>query len=393
MSSPALRVLFIHNYYRSTAPSGENSVVAAQQSALRRSGVEVAEYSRSSDSIDSFGPSSKLDLPLRPIVSFRDLAPLRARILEFRPHVVHLHNPYPLISPMAIRVAKTFSLPVVQSVHNYRFRCVNGLYFRAGRSCRDCSKRRFPWPAIAHACYRHSSPQSAVMAASLAAHHGTWQLIDRYLPVSHFVATELRAAGIPQDKIAIVPNATEDPGPPRPLGSGLVYAGRLEAQKGISLLLEAWRHPNRRVKSQLTIAGDGPDRLAVKSAAASDPSITYVGPLSQEEMGHALDSCAAQVIPSLCFEAFSLAAIEAFARGRPVVATNTGALTDLVTPLVGWTCQNSDPAELAATISRALSDRHALERRGSAARSLYEASYTPQSSAQALLNVYKQLAD
>jgi hypothetical protein len=42
---------------------------------------------------------------------------------------------------------------VIQFVHNYRFACANGLYFRDGRVCQDCLGKRVPWPAVTHSCY------------------------------------------------------------------------------------------------------------------------------------------------------------------------------------------------------------------------------------------------
>ena len=65
-----MRVLVVHNEYRSEMPSGENQVVAAEAEMLARAGIEVDFYSRSSDEIESFGPLQRATLPLRPIFSF-----------------------------------------------------------------------------------------------------------------------------------------------------------------------------------------------------------------------------------------------------------------------------------------------------------------------------------
>ena len=57
--------------------------------------------------------------------------------------MLHLHNPYPLLSPWVVRTAHAHGVPVVQTVHNYRQVCASGLYFRDGHICTDCRGRAF----------------------------------------------------------------------------------------------------------------------------------------------------------------------------------------------------------------------------------------------------------
>ena len=84
--------------------------------------------------------------------------------------MLHLHNPYPLLSPWVVRTAHRHGVPVVQTVHNYRQVCSSGLYFRDGVICQDCRGRALGVPAIVHRCYRGSRAQSALMATTLAVH-------------------------------------------------------------------------------------------------------------------------------------------------------------------------------------------------------------------------------
>ena len=67
-----MRVLVVHNEYRSAMPSGENQVVAAEVEMLRAAGVEVDTYFRASDEIEDFGPVQRATLAVRPIYSFED---------------------------------------------------------------------------------------------------------------------------------------------------------------------------------------------------------------------------------------------------------------------------------------------------------------------------------
>ena len=384
-----MRVLVVHNRYRSALPSGENKSVDQVTDMLRNAGVEVETYMRASDEIGHFGLDKRAELAVRPIYSLEDTKAVKALIRSFGPDVVQLHNPYPLISPACIRVAKAEGVPVAQFVHNFRFVCANGLYFRDGRVCQDCLGKRVPWPAVMHGCYRGSMPQSAIMASSLIAHRSTWQMVDRFLPVSGFVAEQLVAAGVPTEKIAVQPNIVLDPGEPAPFGEGLLFAGRLDEEKGIKLLLEAWHLAGLGKATMLTIVGDGGERSTVQKAARADPSISYLGLMTADQVGQLLDDCAVCVVPSLFFETFSRSVIESYARGRPVISTGMGAMGRNVTDEVGWLSPTTSAVGLAETIRQAFGDQGDARVRGMAARLLYERSYRPDIVIRSLLNVYK----
>jgi glycosyltransferase involved in cell wall biosynthesis len=368
-------------------PSGENEVVAADVEALRAAGVEVDTYFRSSDDIESFSPLQRATLPIRPIYSFEDARAIRRLIQQTRPDIVHLHNPFPLISPWIVRVAKSEGVPVVQTVHNYRHSCPAGNFFRDGAVCEDCSGKAFPWPAVAHGCYRGSRPQSAVMATAARLHRGTWLMVDRFLPVSEFVATHLVTSGIPRERIIVRPNSARSRGAVRPLGSGFVFASRLTPEKGASLLISAWMRSSVWQTQRLVVAGDGPERDLVLSA--KNRNVHYVGPVDQARVSTLLDEAAVVVIPSLWYEAFPRILSESFERGRPVVATAIGSLDRLITSDVGWTAP-PDPAAFAKVLSVAASDS-TLQAKGTAARALYESKLTTGATTASLLDLYATL--
>ena len=69
-------------------------------------------------------------------------------IARERPDVMHCVNTFPLISPAAYYAARDAGVGVVQSLHNYRLLCPNGLLLRDGHSCEDCVRTWMPWPAV-----------------------------------------------------------------------------------------------------------------------------------------------------------------------------------------------------------------------------------------------------
>lgn len=384
-----MRVLIVHNRYRSHAPSGENQVVEDEIEMLSAAGVEVTTYLRDSDDIASFGRREKAALSVRPVLSREGIRDVGSHIDRSSPDILHLHNPYPLISPQVIRTAARRGVPVVQTVHNYRHTCMAGTFFRDGKICEDCDGTSAPWPGMAHGCYRGSRAQSAVMTVALTVHRSTWRMVDRFLPVSSYVGQRLSSLGIPDDRIVVKPNAVTDPGRPSPLGRDVLFAGRLDEEKGVRLVLEAWKRSGIEDRS-LLIAGDGPLAEEVASAAASCASISWLGLVPSTEVGRLMDSCGIVVVPSLWFEGFPRTIAEAYARGRPVIATDHGALRGLVDDDTGWVAP-LDPEAWSSALRTATSSDLAGRARG--ARQYYERHLRPDLVLAQQLSIYADVID
>lgn len=364
----------VHNRYRSDVPSGENRVVDAEIEMLAAAGVEVLPYLRSSDEIDGLSAAQTLALPFQPIYGRRALHDLRQLIRTHRPDVVHLHNPYPFVSLSVVRLAHGFGVPVVQTVHNHRHSCMRGSYFRDGAPCVECRGKSLPWPAVQHGCYRDSRVQSVPMAVAFLAHRRDQNDVDRYIALTDSVAQSLVESGlVVADRVTIRPNSVPDPGSATPPGTGLVYVGRLTREKGVPLLLEAWERAGAPFGS-LTLVGEGPERPAVEAAEKSGRGIRLLGQRTGGEVAAVLAGAAAVVVPSTSPEGLPLVVLEAFAHGRPVLATDGGGLAAAVDGDVGWlTAATADSLSDALHVAAA-SDLTAL---GAAARARYERTFAP----------------
>jgi glycosyltransferase involved in cell wall biosynthesis len=404
-----MKVVVAHNRYRSAQPSGENRIVDTEIAQLRAAGVEVIPFLRSSDDIPALSAAGKALLPVSPLWNPGAQRALAGVLREHRPDAVHLHNPYPLLSPWVVRTAHRHGVPVVQTVHNYRQVCASGIYFRDGRICHDCRDRWLGVPAVIHRCYRGSVPQSAVMAVALAAHRPTWRSVDRFIALTTAIADHLVSYGVPADRIVVKPNSVPDPGPvfPPDRADGFLFAARLAPEKGLRLLLEAWRrHPDGEL-GVLHIAGDGEQRPLAEHAARERADVAYLGPLDAAEVRTAMRACAAVVAVPTWHDVLPTVVIEALAAGRPVVGTALGGIPYLVGAdtgpppgaVGGWTA----PAVTAGAagwvvppVAGALATALALARDGAAAlsaaaRSRYESTFHPDVVTRQLLDVYANL--
>lgn len=381
-----MKVLVGHNRYRSATPSGENRAVELDIELLRAAGVSVVPFLEESDELAEASPAVMASAALGPIVSPRGVRRLRMLIDEHRPDVVHLHNVFPLISPWAVRTACRASLPVVQTVHNYRHTCIAGVHLRSGHVCLDCVEAPVPWPGVRHACYRGSRTQSAVMAVGQVVHRSTWRRLDALLVTSPAMTGLLEDIGIPRERTEWRPSCAPDHGPcPSGGDGGVVFVGRLDDQKGLRLLLAAWTPEVASRCRRLQIAGDGPLADVVRSRAASDPTILFHGRLEADGVREAMAGAAAIVVPSLSFEGFPLVAAEAMALGRPLLISSVTGLS----AVAEWGAARPVEPTAAAWTSALLGlDEGWLGRAAVAARSFYEAHCSPAASTAQLLRIY-----
>ncbi|MEV4845855.1 glycosyltransferase family 4 protein [Micromonospora matsumotoense] len=346
-----MRIVVAHNRYREAQPSGENTMVDSEIGQLTAAGVEVLPFIRSSDEIPSMPKSAKVLLPISPIYAPRAQQDLSRLLTEHRPDVLHLHNPYPLLSPWVVRTAHKHGVPVVQTVHNYRQVCSSGIYFRDGVICQDCKGRALAVPSIVHRCYRDSRAQSALMAATLAVHRGTWRSVDRFIALTSAIADHLTDYGIPAERIVVKPNAVPDPGAPTPLGDGFLFLARLTPEKGVDLLLDAWRRHPVGSLGMLRVAGDGELRPLVEAAAAERADVVYLGQLDRAGVRAAVEASAVVIAASMWHDVLPTVIIEALASGRPVLGTALGGIPYLVGADAPHEPAGTGPAAVASAVA------------------------------------------
>jgi alpha-1,6-mannosyltransferase len=151
----------------------------------------------------------------------------------------------------------------------------------------------------------------------------------------------------------------------------VVYAGRLSADKSLSLLLSAWDGIHRQTGARLRVLGDGPQHGRVMHFAASRPHVSVEGYLADRAAVAAVLAGADAVVTPGARETFSLSTAEALACGTPVVAPAAGGAGTLVTHSGGGLCfRPDDSGALADATVQLLSlppaERTALGSRGRA---------------------------
>ena len=323
-----MKVLSVHNSYQ--LPGGEDLVFAQEADLLRARGHEVVLYKASNDQVKGM---NALVLLGKTIWNREIYDELRALMQREKPDIMHVHNTFPVISPAAYYAANEESVPVVQTLHNFRLLCPSATLFRDGRVCEDCVGKKIPWPGVVHSCYRSSRMATAAGAAMLATHNfkKTWsKAVTAYIALTEFARDKFIQAGYPGEKILVKPNYLQaDPGLGEGKGSYALFVGRLSPEKGISTLLEAWRQIGSELPLQ--IAGDGPLAPEVETAAAEMEGVTWLKWLPRPEILQRMKDASVLILPSTWYEGFPMILAEAFAVGLPVIASDLGSMSSIVT--------------------------------------------------------------
>ncbi len=381
---PVSRVLVVHNSYQRRG--GEDVAVEWDVSALRGAGLAVETLFVHNDEIRS--PLDRLRTAMEAAHAPRGIARVMAAVASFGPEVVHVHNSFPLISPGVHGAIRRAGVATVQTLHNYRLTCANGMLTRDGVPCEDCVSGS-PYRAVLHGCYRGSRIGSLAVARTIELHRrrGTWTRdVDRFIALTEFARERFVAAGLPEHRIRVRPNGLTDSGMPEDRRrAGALYVGRLTAEKGLKVLAAAARIS----RSGVTVIGEGP--LASRLAGA--PGITLLGSRDAAAVRAAMAAAVVLVVPSLWYEGLPSVIAEAFAVGTPVVASRIGALASLVADRdTGLLVAPGDAGELAGALDW-MEDNDAESRRmGVRARAAFEMQWTESVTTGALLSIYAEAA-
>jgi len=385
-----MRILRIHNRYQQRG--GEDSVFEAEYALLERHGQEIYRLEFTNDDIPS-KPSAidSLKLTGNTIWSRSARQRIREAVEGFKAEVVHFDNTFPLISPAVYSVISEAGVAVVQTLHNFRLACPNGLFFRDGHPCEDCLGKTPPYPGVVHACYRESRAQTAVVAAMLTTHRlrRTWSRdVDRYIALTNFAKDKFIEGSLPANKIVVKPNFVVSEPPEGQKDDGhFLFVGRLSSEKGIGTLLAA----QKMHKQDLHVAGDGPLKEQVLRQASALPSLRALGRLDRDDVRAEMLSARALVFPSEWYEGFPMTLVEAFACGLPVIASRLGSMAEIVEDgVTGLFFEPGQATDLAAKMRWASAHSDEMRRMGLNARREYEAKYTPERNYEMLMDIYEQ---
>ncbi len=374
-----MRVAVIHSFYSSSKPSGENRVVEDQVDALRMAGHEVLLVRR--DTPELQGPTFALRSGVN-VALGRGVDPTQD-LQEFEPDIVHVHNLFPNFSNNWLR---SWPGPIVLTLHNYRFACSKGIFYRSGNICTECPDSGV-FRSTVHGCYRDSRLATIPLAVSqLRRRHEVLDQASAIITTSELSDEIVKRYLRPTVPTYVIPNFVDSDAsfnvtnpPPRKW----LALGRFSPEKGFVELIRDW--PEDEI---LTVIGDGELRSEILHSATGK-LVEVRSSVPRDELRELISDSYGLIFPSRWFESDPQVVAESMRAGVPVVAFHANSAAHLVGSS-GAGAVYSDSASLSAALESVARDRPQMARK---AREEYLQRWTMQSWLTKVENLYQHLLD
>ncbi|CAA0081630.1 Putative teichuronic acid biosynthesis glycosyltransferase TuaC [BD1-7 clade bacterium] len=386
-----MKILILHNRYQQAG--GEDSVVHQEYAMLKRAGHTVELLEVNNDNIT--GIKEKITTALRVIYSRPSKQQVAMKLSAFKPDIVHCHNIFPRLSASVYDACRDHGVPVVQTLHNYRFVCPTAILMLKGKPC-ERSIHHSPFWALRYKVYQGSLLGTFILCCNIAFHRwrNTWNTrVDRFITLTEFSRQKFIEAGFTPNKLAVKPNfftpdnASAQNTPEIALPDRFaLYVGRLSDEKGIEPLIEAFSG----IKYPLVVVGDGPLMETLQSANLPD-TIHLVGRVPSAQIPAFLEASDFLVLPSLCYEGFPMTIAEAFACSTPVIASRLGSMAEIVThQSTGLLCPPGDADSLREAVLTLAAAPATISEYGQNAFKIYQQQYTEAANYQRLMQIYQE---
>ncbi|MFT7381272.1 MAG: glycosyltransferase involved in cell wall biosynthesis [Roseivirga sp.] len=319
-----MKIVQVHNFYQNL--TGDDSVVQEEYQLLTKNGHQVHQFLKHNTDLKATGLLGKV----RAAANLRNSAQVGkefgAMLKIEKPDIVHVHNIFPLITPIVFQVCQEMAVPVIQTLHNYRLLCVNTLFYRDGHICDDCLIEGSLKPGVTNRCYKNSYVQSALLSDSISFHFrkGTWaNSVDQYFCLSEFAKEKFIQGGIPKEKLSVKANFVDEPINEITYESFILFAGKLEEQKGLLDFIELAKS---KPEINFKVAGFCDDTTIFASFA----NVEYLGEITRDKLMEYMSTCQAVLFLSKMYEGMPMTILEAFAHKKAVVARNQGAMKEMI---------------------------------------------------------------
>lgn len=301
--------------------------------------------------------------------------PVIERIAQLIPCAGYFHTAYPVCPG----ISKFFRLGAEVCQRPFGPGCVAMIYLR------HCASARHPLSVLE-------------IMRNTQAYKNAYHAVKCLVVGSEYMRALLLQNGFNPGKIIILPPHFEVEVPaytPPPAAPVILFVGRLEIEKGLPYLLEAFAR--LKTHCQLVIAGDGSQRPVVENMAARlgiMERVTFTGWLEPDTLRAAYQNAWVVAIPAVWPEPFGKTGIEAMKYGRPVAAFKVGGIADwLVDGWNGFAVKPKDSAGLAEKLDVLLTQPGLAAEIGQNGRKFVLESFSAQQHLNGLRGIFSSITD
>jgi glycosyltransferase involved in cell wall biosynthesis len=378
-----VRILMLAQFYAPIV-GGEERIVQDLARGLTRRGHHVSVATLRQDGLAPFELDGQVRVhripsaggPLRQLardVARRHAPPapdpvtlhaLRAIVAREQPEIVHAHN---WLAHSFLPLKRWSGARLLMSLHDYSLVCATKRLVHRGAVCSGPGARKCVGCATAH----YGARGAPIAAANWAMYAAQRRSVDLFLAVSESVAAQvLRGKDVPY---RVIPNFLPDevvnegraPDPRLDVlpTEYLLFVGDVVPDKGAEVLIRA--HALVPGAPPLVLIG----RVETATRRALPSNVVAVGPWPHELVMEAWRRCLIALVPSFLREPFGLVALEAMASGRPLIASRTGGLPELVGEgESGLLVEPGDVMSLAVAVQQLLGDPYLRARMAEAGK-------------------------
>jgi glycosyltransferase involved in cell wall biosynthesis len=279
----------------------------------------------------SYGLGAKLIRAPRVIYSLQARRRMRSLLDTVQPQIAHVHNIYHHLSPSVLPLLKERGIPIVMTVHDLKLACPAYTMTSGGKPCERCRDGKLYNVAV-NRCIKGSLALSSLVMAESYVHRalGLYEAnIDRFVVPSRYLLEKLVEWGWARERFVHIPNFVdvERFKPGAAAGRRFVYFGRLDKLKGVETLLRA----AAAARQPLTLIGAGPADASLRRLSEElGADVIFRGHMTKDALIPVIQDSRAVIVPSEVQENAPLALLEAYAAGRPVIASRIAGIPELV---------------------------------------------------------------
>lgn len=321
---------------------------------------------------------------------------LRKLIKDVKPDAVYILHEVNHLSPSIIRAAKKEGVRVVHRISDFFMFCAKYDFLCENEICEACIHGDYS-KALEKKCVKNSKLGTylRVFAMKLYKKIRIFDDVDHYICTCQFTKNKMVEGGIPQDKIACVPTFI-DSSTIKPCfehDKYFLFLGRMAHQKGTIYAIEAMKKlvdTEYVLKITGTISDSDDDQAIWKYIKLNglENKVIFTGFKQGEELEQLISRATCVVCPAIWYENMPNTVIEAYAYGKPVVASRLGSLAEIVIDeKSGLLFEPKNVDELANKLKRFVDEENLSVELGTNAREMCEKFYSVDAHMDKVLNI------
>lgn len=341
-----MKILMINKFFY--IKGGSETYYFALKEILQKNGHTVIDFSMkddknfSSEYSDYFVDNVNYNNPknffqsvkyaLKIIYSFEARHKLKKLIEATQPDIAHLHIFQHQLSLSIIDILNSHNIPIVYTAHDLKMLCPNYQMFNNHKICEKCKKHKY-YQCTLSKCVKKSYIKSAIISIESYVNYlkKSYDSIKYIITPSKFYNNKFKEFGINPERLVYIPNFLENNQQIEKqysFNGNYVYFGRLSEEKGLYILIDAFKNFNKK----LIVIGTGPMEEELRKYVIKEKinNVIFKGFKQKNELQRIVKKAKCVVAPSSWYENSPYSIIESLQLGKPIIGSDLGGISEMI---------------------------------------------------------------